>query len=82
MDEAAVPADPTGRNFLIPGLESAEPGDPFSCSSRRRGRRAKRGTPGAQRRNLGPPFSADSKPSTRMFRPVGPVATAASSIWN
>eukprot|EP00969_Alexandrium_andersonii_P069724 3077213-Alexandrium_andersonii.AAC.1 len=29
MDEAAVPAGPTGRNVLVQGLESTENGDPF-----------------------------------------------------
>eukprot|EP00969_Alexandrium_andersonii_P154615 6835491-Alexandrium_andersonii.AAC.1 len=50
MDKTAVPAGPTRRNVLVQGLESTENGDPFSYSSGRRGRRAKR--PGAQRRNL------------------------------
>eukprot|EP00969_Alexandrium_andersonii_P143376 6338311-Alexandrium_andersonii.AAC.1 len=52
MHEAAVPAGPTGRNMLVEGLESTDNGDSFSCCSRHRGRRAKRGAPGAQRRNL------------------------------
>eukprot|EP00969_Alexandrium_andersonii_P260866 11533241-Alexandrium_andersonii.AAC.1 len=84
MDEAAVPAGPAGRNVLVHGLESAENGDPFSCSSRRRGLRAKRGALGAQRRyfRVGPRFSADSKPRTRAFRPAGPAGIAASSVWN
>eukprot|EP00969_Alexandrium_andersonii_P196652 8688475-Alexandrium_andersonii.AAC.1 len=36
MDEAAVPEGPTGRNVLVQGLETAENGDPSSCSSGRR----------------------------------------------
>eukprot|EP00969_Alexandrium_andersonii_P199483 8810231-Alexandrium_andersonii.AAC.1 len=33
MDEAAFPAGPTGRRVLVQGLDSAENGDVFSCSS-------------------------------------------------
>eukprot|EP00969_Alexandrium_andersonii_P372190 15481174-Alexandrium_andersonii.AAC.1 len=31
-DEAAVSAGPAGRKLLVPRSESAEVGDPFSCS--------------------------------------------------
>eukprot|EP00969_Alexandrium_andersonii_P165004 7293750-Alexandrium_andersonii.AAC.1 len=58
------------------GLNSAENGDPFNCSSGRRGRCAKRGALSAS------PLSADFKPLTRMFRPVVPAGTAASSTRN
>eukprot|EP00969_Alexandrium_andersonii_P300569 13288585-Alexandrium_andersonii.AAC.1 len=45
MEEAAGPSRPTGRNALALRLESAKVGDPFSCSSGRRGLRAKHGAP-------------------------------------
>eukprot|EP00969_Alexandrium_andersonii_P345768 15283447-Alexandrium_andersonii.AAC.1 len=48
MDEAAVAAGPIGRNVLVQGLEFAEDGDSFSCSSEHRGRRPRRATPKPQ----------------------------------
>eukprot|EP00969_Alexandrium_andersonii_P351788 15436218-Alexandrium_andersonii.AAC.1 len=53
MGEAVAPSRLAGRSSNVPRSESTGVGDPFSCSSERPGRRAKRGTPGAQRRNLG-----------------------------
>eukprot|EP00969_Alexandrium_andersonii_P239358 10566558-Alexandrium_andersonii.AAC.1 len=69
MDEAAVPAGPTGRNVLVQRSESVENGDPLSCSSARRGRRAKRGAPVRSAETSRSLFSADSEPWTRTFRP-------------
>eukprot|EP00969_Alexandrium_andersonii_P279196 12340513-Alexandrium_andersonii.AAC.1 len=42
MEEAAAPSRPTGLNVLVLRLDSAEIGDPFTCSFGCRGRRAKR----------------------------------------
>ena len=81
MDEAAVPAGPTGRNVLAQGSESAENGDP-EVSALRAGGAALRAAPPAPRAATeGSPFSAVSKPWTRTIRPVGPVGTAAASLW-
>eukprot|EP00969_Alexandrium_andersonii_P320599 14165098-Alexandrium_andersonii.AAC.1 len=44
---------PAGRDVLVLRSELANVVDHFSCSSGRRGRRAKRSAPYAQRRNLG-----------------------------
>eukprot|EP00969_Alexandrium_andersonii_P344023 15205576-Alexandrium_andersonii.AAC.1 len=52
MDEAAVPTGPTRRNVLVKGLASAENRYPSVAALGAAERRAKRGAPGAQRRNF------------------------------
>eukprot|EP00969_Alexandrium_andersonii_P211512 9341132-Alexandrium_andersonii.AAC.1 len=93
MDGAAVPANLTGRNVLAQASQSPEMGTPSvaalvaggameSVAPREAWRCAKRGAPGAQCRHLRVLFSTDVKPWARTVRHVGPVGTAASSIWN
>eukprot|EP00969_Alexandrium_andersonii_P337113 14900044-Alexandrium_andersonii.AAC.1 len=53
MEGAAAYSRPAGRYVLVPRPESASASDPFAGSSGSRGRRAKRGSLGAQRRILG-----------------------------
>eukprot|EP00969_Alexandrium_andersonii_P219380 9689112-Alexandrium_andersonii.AAC.1 len=64
-----------GRSVLVQGLESAENRDPFSCSSGRRGRRAKRSALGAQRRNL-------KAPGFRRFQAMDKDVSPCGACWD
>eukprot|EP00969_Alexandrium_andersonii_P252012 11138664-Alexandrium_andersonii.AAC.1 len=63
MDEAAVPAGPAGRNVLVHCSESAENGDPLSCSSVRQARRPRRVAP----KPRGPRFPPIRSPGQGRF---------------
>eukprot|EP00969_Alexandrium_andersonii_P307106 13575766-Alexandrium_andersonii.AAC.1 len=73
MGEAAALNRPAGRNALILRSKLAEIGDPFSCSSGRRGRRAKHGASGARCRNLGDADCRQFRVRDADVSPCGPA---------
>eukprot|EP00969_Alexandrium_andersonii_P279997 12377507-Alexandrium_andersonii.AAC.1 len=73
MEEAAASAGPQERNVLVRRWKSAEVGEQCNCSSGRRGRRAKRGAPGAHRRNLGVADIRQFRARDKDVSPCGPA---------